>query len=309
MPDEAPPSGGTFPRKDTRVSELRMAAFGAIAVAFGLAGFIVGREIGLSATAQEREQSRRQLEVVLTRLADVRVSVPGSSGSSGFSAPVAAPAGVKLLDFLTGQAAAAINEARQEAAKMAGDTARKVGETVDIPRAALKKFLDQFAAKAGDKSAEHLLDGFKELVSMGVGVAAGQDIRGETDTTRREIEGMVKGGGAGIPRLVEQVLFDTDKAVVTRSGYDALERVRAFAKAHPKTVILLSGHADTAGSTTHNKGLAHRRSAAVRQSLISSGEIPPNRVFSADAEAPWLRVLTAANTREPLNRAVVIEVR
>jgi outer membrane protein OmpA-like peptidoglycan-associated protein len=128
----------------------------------------------------------------------------------------------------------------------------------------------------------------------------------------REIVGIMEQGSLTpipLPKMKERVVFGIDQASLTPEAYATIGRVRDFAATNTNSIILLTGNADTLGSARRNRELARRRSAVVREELVSAGGIASNRVFSVDLGNDSLPAVTPPNTADTQNRAVSIEVR
>ena len=72
-------------------------------------------------------------------------------------------------------------------------------------------------------------------------------------------------------RDVKDAYFDYDKADIRADTRAALSSTADFLKAHPSVKVTIEGHCDERGSTEYNLGLGDRRSAAVKEYLVSLG--------------------------------------
>jgi OOP family OmpA-OmpF porin len=71
--------------------------------------------------------------------------------------------------------------------------------------------------------------------------------------------------------VLENVLFDFDKAVIKPEAYHLLDEVVAILKKNPNMTVELQGHTDNIGSQEYNMGLSLRRANAVADYLESKG--------------------------------------
>ncbi len=71
--------------------------------------------------------------------------------------------------------------------------------------------------------------------------------------------------------VLENVLFDFDKAVIKPEAYPLLDEVVAILKKNPDMTVELQGHTDNIGSQEYNMGLSLRRANAVADYLESKG--------------------------------------
>jgi OOP family OmpA-OmpF porin len=76
---------------------------------------------------------------------------------------------------------------------------------------------------------------------------------------------------------LEDVNFDTNRAVLTSLATARLAALAAAFRGQPALEVEIAGHTDTVGSPTHNLALSQRRAEAVRTFLIASG-ISPSRL-------------------------------
>jgi len=72
-------------------------------------------------------------------------------------------------------------------------------------------------------------------------------------------------------QAVHDAYFDYDKADIRSDSREALAQTAEYLKANPSIRITIEGHCDERGSTEYNLGLGDRRSAAVREYLVSLG--------------------------------------
>ncbi len=71
--------------------------------------------------------------------------------------------------------------------------------------------------------------------------------------------------------VLEDVLFDTDKATLKSSSFKSLDPIALGMKENPNVTIEVAGHTDNVGSLDHNMKLSQARADAVRTYLISKG--------------------------------------
>jgi len=108
------------------------------------------------------------------------------------------------------------------------------------------------------------------------------------------------------PEIVRNfiVFFDWDSAVVTPEAMDVLRQAVDYADTGNVSRIVLTGHADTSGTTTYNMGLSQRRADAVSTEVSGLG-YGGSITTQARGEADPL-VATGDGVREPQNRRVEI---
>lgn len=70
---------------------------------------------------------------------------------------------------------------------------------------------------------------------------------------------------------VHDAYFDYDKADIRADARDMLSQTAEYLKTNPSIRVTIEGHCDERGSTEYNLGLGDRRSAAVKEYLVSLG--------------------------------------
>ena len=101
------------------------------------------------------------------------------------------------------------------------------------------------------------------------------------------------------------VFFDFDRANLRDDARKIITEGVAYAKNNSKTVLTVTGHADTSGSAAYNMGLSERRADAVKAELIRQG-VSANEIsvrFKGESEP---LVQTGDGVKEPQNRRVEI---
>ncbi|MFA6412624.1 MAG: OmpA family protein [Syntrophales bacterium] len=76
----------------------------------------------------------------------------------------------------------------------------------------------------------------------------------------------------------EDVHFDFDKSTLTPEAKAILKRDIQVLKDNPKAKVRLAGYTSASGTDAYNQALSERRSAAVRDYLVSEGVITPDRL-------------------------------
>lgn len=112
-----------------------------------------------------------------------------------------------------------------------------------------------------------------------VGGVAGGYIGDRMDRQAERIEEEVPGAevqrvGEGINVTFTEdagVYFDTNRDEVKGTSAETLDRLAGVFEEYPKTIILVEGHTDSAGSEEYNMDLSRRRAQSVADYLISQG--------------------------------------
>ena len=102
------------------------------------------------------------------------------------------------------------------------------------------------------------------------------------------------------------VLFDFDIDVPNGEGETALQDIIARLQERTADRIIVSGHADRAGTEAYNDNLSKRRADNVAKSLIAGGVEASSVTIEAFGESQPA-VATDDGVREPANRRVEID--
>lgn len=119
--------------------------------------------------------------------------------------------------------------------------------------------------------------------------------------------GQACGGQPPVPPPLPQlpaVLFEPDRAVVSKEGLAAIELARNALRENPRTLLLLQAHTDTMASRSHNDRLAHQRALAVLGLLTSQGGVAPERLMVSYLTETALPRVTPDQKPEQANRSV-----
>lgn len=80
-------------------------------------------------------------------------------------------------------------------------------------------------------------------------------------------------------KITQQIHFEFNKAKIRPESFPVLDAVVDALNKAPEIHIEVQGHTDNRGSAKYNKGLSEKRSASVREYLVSHG-IDPSRLTS-----------------------------
>lgn len=125
---------------------------------------------------------------------------------------------------------------------------------------------------------------------------------------QKEVEAVAVGAGAGTPRrLSMQLQFDLDSAEIMEGARSRLDALGAALQS-PELVaasFVISGHTDSTGRYAYNVALSKRRAEAVRNYLLATYSISPDRLIAVGRGPDEL--LDPSDPRSPSNRRVQIE--
>lgn len=77
--------------------------------------------------------------------------------------------------------------------------------------------------------------------------------------------------------VLDNVLFDFDKATLTKESYSIVDKLMVFLKENPTISIEIHGHTDAKGDATFNQKLSEARAKTIADYLIEKG-IQPTRI-------------------------------
>ncbi|MCL6273321.1 OmpA family protein [Muricauda sp. 2012CJ35-5] len=117
------------------------------------------------------------------------------------------------------------------------------------------------------------------IIGAVVGGAAGGYIGNRMDRQAERIEEEIPGAevkrvGEGINVTFNEdagVYFDTNKSDVKGTSATTLDKLAGIFKEYPKSIILVEGHTDSAGSDEYNLNLSKQRAESVTKYLVSQG--------------------------------------
>ncbi|KPD14770.1 hypothetical protein ADM96_37570 [Burkholderia sp. ST111] len=108
--------------------------------------------------------------------------------------------------------------------------------------------------------------------------------------------------------ILESVLFNTGKAVVSMDGIKAVQAARDAMRDHPDAVLLVLAHTDTVAGPKVNESLAHQRAEAVLVLLEGTGGVSISRVYVAELPKLDLPEVTQPEQPNALNRSVELKL-
>lgn len=107
--------------------------------------------------------------------------------------------------------------------------------------------------------------------------------------------------------MLNNVLFDFDKAVLKPEGRQEVDKLVDEMKAHPGDTVEIVGHTCDIGSAEYNMGLGQRRADAVRNYMIQMG-IDENRVTATSQGESEPAVPNDSPSNRMLNRRATFDV-
>ncbi|MEG3163470.1 OmpA family protein [Sphingomonas sp. PB2P19] len=168
----------------------------------------------------------------------------------------------------------------------------------------------EFARLAGPRRDRFDWDGYARGRDQGRsgGPRSGDTI--VTETTTWDRGAMRDYGFRQTPRgatltLSEDVLFQTDSAVLRPGAIEKLRPLAAYLRGNPGVRVAIDGFTDSRGSDAHNQDLSERRAASVRQAFDDMDVVRARFTVVGHGEAdPVATNATTAGMR--LNRRVEV---
>lgn len=107
--------------------------------------------------------------------------------------------------------------------------------------------------------------------------------------------------------VLNDVLFDFDKAVLKTAGLAVVDGLVAELKAHPDEMVQIAGHTCSVGDEEYNDELSKRRADAIREYLINQG-VEPDRVYAAGYGESQPKASNATPESRVMNRRAVFTI-
>lgn len=157
------------------------------------------------------------------------------------------------------------------------------------------------------------------IIGAGIGGSAGAVIGKQFDDQIRELDEELEGSGVDVEeigdqdailvRLPDGVTFASGSATINSAFYNSLDSVADSLIRYPNSLIDVYGFTDTTGSDALNQRLSEQRAQAVADYLVRKGVARGRIATRGYGESyDYLRVKTADNVNEPLNRRVEIKI-
>ncbi len=128
----------------------------------------------------------------------------------------------------------------------------------------------------GDDSTERRQ---RALIGAGAGALTGGAVGAYMDRQEAELRQQLQGSGVSVSRAGDEIrlnmpgniTFATNSADLYPGFFKVLDSVALVLKEYDKTVVEVSGHTDSTGTTEYNQALSLRRASTVGQYLNARG--------------------------------------
>lgn len=111
---------------------------------------------------------------------------------------------------------------------------------------------------------------------------------------------------AGQAAVLEDLAFGSGMARLKQGDYPSLRALADWLAANPTAAITLVGHTDASGSVTANTALSQKRAASIRELLIASYGIAPDRITAEGVGPADPRADNATEAGRLKNRRVEV---
>ncbi len=157
------------------------------------------------------------------------------------------------------------------------------------------------------------------IIGAGIGGTAGAVVGKQFDDQIKELDEQTAGSGVDVEeigdqdailvRLPDGVTFASGSSEINPGFLTTLDSVAESLIKYPNSLVDVYGFTDTTGSTALNQRLSEQRAQSVADYLAAKGVARGRLATRGFGESyDQLRVKTADNVNEPLNRRVEIKI-
>ncbi len=122
----------------------------------------------------------------------------------------------------------------------------------------------------------------RAAIGAGAGALAGGAVGAYMDIQERKLRERLAGTGVSVTRegdnirlnMPGNITFATDRSEIRSDFYPVLNSVVLVVKEYEKTLLEVTGHADSTGQAMYNQELSERRAGSVGQYLTAQGVMP-----------------------------------
>jgi outer membrane protein OmpA-like peptidoglycan-associated protein len=150
---------------------------------------------------------------------------------------------------------------------------------------------------------------------IGAGILTAQKVEAYTDTEEAELRAALRGSGAIVGRLGNDLLinmksdnlFETGSAAFAGRANEVFASVANVVRKYDSTQLQVNGYTDTSGSPEHDLQLSQARASAIARALTDDG-VDPHRVLARGFGDKGLKIPTGSGVNEPRNRRIEIRI-
>jgi outer membrane protein OmpA-like peptidoglycan-associated protein len=135
------------------------------------------------------------------------------------------------------------------------------------------------------------------------------------DNQEAKLRQRLQGSGVSVTRVGNDIIlnmpsnitFDTDQSDIKPRFFDTLNSVAIVLNEFNRTLVDVTGHTDSTGSSAHNQQLSERRAGSVAEYLVAQGNNPKRfQVIGMGQSEPIASNATAEGRAQ--NRRVEIRI-
>lgn len=150
---------------------------------------------------------------------------------------------------------------------------------------------------------------------IGAGALSAQKVEAYTDTEEAELRVALRGSGAIVGRLGNDLLinlksdplFETGSSAFSGHASETFASVAYVVRKYDSTQLQVNGYTDTSGSPEHNLQLSQARASAIAKALIDDG-VDTHRILARGFGDKGLKIPTGTGVSEPRNRRIEIRI-
>jgi len=155
----------------------------------------------------------------------------------------------------------------------------------------------------------------RNVKPLGAGVLTAQKVEAYTDTEEAELRVALRGSGAVVGRLGNDLLinmksdplFETGSAAFSGRASETFAAIAAVVRKYDSTQLQVNGYTDTSGAPERNQQLTQARAGAIAKALTDDG-VDAHRILARGFGDRALKIPTGNGVSEPRNRRIEIRI-
>jgi outer membrane protein OmpA-like peptidoglycan-associated protein len=155
----------------------------------------------------------------------------------------------------------------------------------------------------------------RNVKPVSAGALTAQKVEAYTDTEEAELRVALRGSGAIVGRLGNDLLinmksdplFETGSSAFAGRASEVFASVAYVMRKYDSTQLQVNGYTDTSGSPEHNQQLSQARASAIAKALTDDG-VDTHRILARGFGDKGLKIPTGSGVNEPRNRRIEIRI-
>jgi len=155
----------------------------------------------------------------------------------------------------------------------------------------------------------------RNVKPVGAGALTAQKVEAYTDTEEAELRVALRGSGAIVGRLGNDLLinlksdplFEAGSSAFAGRASEVFASVAYVVRKYDSTQLQVNGYTDTSGSPEHNLQLSQARASAIAKALTDDG-VDAHRILARGFGDKGLKIPTGSGANEPRNRRIEIRI-